>query len=365
MLQWFYRRTVAHLVSSLPKEMFWTELLLSYFPIDRRRFRQQMLARFCFLLVVWLAGFVAYTSDGLMVSYLFELRIYPILFGTGFIILIGTYMVQRTLSNLIQNIRPLLKLEDIQFQKLHERVQHYSYSFLPCLFIALGLVVFASDAPTQFLQALAEGLTLYAIWDLFFIVFMYLLTATGIWMFMSIWLTIFLISRQPLSVKLSPEIIERFRDLSIVALWISLGYFLGLTFSIGLTTSSAGAPAPSFFEIVTSPNLFFVAIGIVGILLPFYNIHKTLLKLKKQELLKIEEESEQLLKHLDAVLAEPPTKQVSDQTIAILARLFSLQVKERHVKEAQEWPIDISFLSKLAGLVLIPIISRIAIQIFL
>lgn len=350
---------------SLPKKMFWTELLLSYFPIDSSRFGQQIVARFCFLLVIWLTGFVAYTLDGLLASYLLDLRIYPILFGMGSIILFGTYMVQRTLSNLIQNVRPMLKLEDIQFQRLHERVQRYSYSFLPCLFIAVGLVVFASDAPSQFQLALADGLTLYAIWDLFFVFFMYLLTATGVWMFMSIWLTIFLISRQPLSVKLSPETIERFRELSIVALWISLGYFLGLTLSIGLTTSSSGAPSPSLFEIVASPNLLFVAIGIIGILSPFYNIHRTLLKLKTQELLKIKEESEQLLQQLDAVLAEQPTRQVSDQTITIMARLFSLQVKERHVKGAQEWPIDISFLSKLVGLVLIPIISRIAIQMLL
>lgn len=56
---------------------------------------------------------------------------------------------------------------------------------------------------------------------------------------------------------------------------------------------------------------------------------------------------------------EALAKQVSDQTITIMARLFSLQIKERHVKAAQEWPIDLSFLSKLMVLGLIPLISRI------
>ena len=43
-----------------------------------------------------------------------------------------------------------------------------------------------------------------------------------------------------------------------------------------------------------------------------------------------------------------------------MVRLFILQIRERHVKAAQEWPIDVSFISKLIGLGLIPIISRIA-----
>jgi hypothetical protein len=86
--------------------------------------------------------------------------------------------------------------------------------------------------------------------------------------------------------------------------------------------------------------------------------------LKKRELSEIEEESRQLLQQLDDVLAEQHTRQVSDQTITVMARLFSLQVKERHVKAAQEWPINISFLSTLIGLGLTPIISKIAIELF-
>ena len=348
----------------MPKKMLWTELLFSRFPIDENVSWQQMLARFSLLFAVWLTGLLAYAWDGLMMSYVLELHIYPILFGMGFLILFGTYMTQRTLGELIQNIRPILKLDDLQFQKLHERVRRYSYSFIPCLLLAIGLVVFTSDVPNQFQLALAKGFTLHVVWNLSFSLFFYLLIATGIWIFVSIWLTIFLISRQPLSVKLSPELVEKFRDLSIVALWVSLGYFLGLSLSLGLTTFSAGAPALSLLEIVVSPNLFFIVIGIIGILFPFYNIHKALLRLKRQELLKIAEESERLLQELDEILAKQPTGRFSGQTIGTLARLFSLQFKERYIKAAPEWPIDISFLSKLTGLVLIPIISRIAMQIF-
>ena len=324
-------------------------------------FAQQMLARFCFLFSVWLTGFVAYALNGLMISYITNLSIYQTLFGTGFIILFGSYMVQRSLEDLIPNVRPMLRLDDSLFRKFSERVKRYSYSFLPCVFIALGLV-FLSGAPNEFQQALVEGFRLHIIWNLSFTFVSSLLGATGLWMFMSIWLTIFLTSRQPLNVKLSPKTIEKFRDLSMLALWFSLFYFLAI--AIGIVTLSAVVPAFSLLEIVISPLLFFIAIGIIGILFPFYNIHKALFKLKKQELLRIEEESEKLLQQLDEVLAKQPTRQTSNKTVTIMARLFSLQVKERHVKAAQEWPIDLGFLSKLIVLVLIPIIVRVSIEIF-
>lgn len=324
-------------------------------------FAQQMLARFCFLFSVWLTGFVAYALNGLMISYITNLSIYQTLFGTGFIILFGSYMVQRSLEDLIPNVRPMLRLDDSSFRKFSERVKRYSYSFLPCVFIALGFV-FLSGAPNEFQQALAEGFKLHIIWNLSFIFFSSLLGATGLWMFMSIWLTIFLTSRQPLNVKLSPKTIEKFRDLSMLALWFSLFYFLAI--AIGIVTLSAVVPAFSLLEIVISPLLFFIAIGIIGILFPFYNIHKALFKLKKQELLRIEEESEKLLQQLDEVLAKQPTRQTNNKTVTIMARLFSLQVKERHVKAAQEWPIDLGFLSKLIVLVLIPVIVRVSIEIF-
>jgi len=347
--------------------MLWTELLFSYFPIDEKMFWQQILARFCFLFSVWLSGFLVYALEGLMTSYIMNLSVYTILFGTSFLVLFGSYMNQHKLNDIIQNVRPMLKLDDPQFQKFSERLERYSYSFLPCLFITLAFAVASigillTGVPNEFQQAWVEGFKLTAIWGLFLNFFGWLLIATGIWMVVSIWLTIFLISRQPLNVELSPETIEKFRGLSILALWFSLFYFLGV--SISNVLFLAGATALSLLEIVVSPYVFFVAIGIIGVLFPFYNIHKALLKLKKQELLIIEEESEQLLQQLDEVLAKQPTRQISDQTITIMARIFSLQVKERHAKAAQEWPIDIGFLTKLIGVGLIPIIARLAAQIF-
>lgn len=343
--------------------MLWTELLFSYFPIDENVFWQQMLARLGFLFAFWLVGLVLHVFDGLMTVYLSALNLYVTIFGTLFVILYGSYYVQRTLIGVTRNFRPILKLDDVEFQEFSERLEHYVYSFLPCLFIAIAFGIFLSDVPSQLQQLLVEGLRLYAVWNLLASSLGSLLVGTAIWMFVSIWLTIFLMSRQPLNVKLSPETITRFRELSMFALWFSLFYFIGI--SIGNISIITNVFAISFLEMLTSPLLFFIAVGIVGILFPFYNIHLALLRLKKRELRDISEESELLLQQLDEVLAKKPSRESSAQTISIMAHLFSLQMRERNTQAAQEWPIDVSFVSKLIVLGLIPIISRVVASLIL
>lgn len=352
----------------MPKEMLWTEWLFGYFPINRKNLWHQMLARFCLLVLLWISGLLAHAADGLMTTYVSELNVSLSIFGTFFMVLFGSYYVQRTLGDIIRNFRPMLQLDDTQFQKFSERLGRYSYSFLPCLFIAVGFGAVAGGA-SLFQQALTEGFSLHVVWNLSVSLFGWLLGATAIWMLGSIWIIIFLISRQPLNVKLSPETITRFRELSMFALWFSLFYFLGV--SIGNITFLARTPALSLIEIVVSPYLFFTAIGMVGVLLPFYNIHNALFRLKKQELSKVSEESEQLMQQLDEILKKQPARQMGGQidavvaqTTAITARLLVLQVKEKRVKAAQEWPIDVGFVSKLIGLGLIPILGRIVAEIF-
>ncbi len=322
-----------------------------------------MLARFFFLLGIWLSGLLVFALDGLIMEYALDMNVYLTHFGTSFIILFGSYVVQQKLSNVIQDFRPMLKLDNIEFQKFSKRLERFFYSFFPPLLIAIALGV-VMGMLGQFQQALVEGLRLHVAWNMLFNSFGLLLTATAVWMFISIWITIFLISRQPLNVKLSLETIARFRELSVLALWFSLFYFIGV--SIGNFAFFTGAQALSLTEILISPYLFFIAIGIFGILFPFYNIHLALLKMKKKELSKISEESQQLLKQLDEALTKQSAEQNVDPNVSIMHyRLFSLQVKEKHVRAAQEWPIDMSFLSKLLVLVLIPIISRIIVMLII
>jgi len=120
----------------------------------------------------------------------------------------------------------------------------------------------------------------------------------------------------------------------------------------------------SLTEIILSPGVVFIAIGVISVLFPFCNIHRTLLGLKKQELQRIQGEFERLRRQLDEVLEKQLDQQFSNQTIAIMGRIFSLQMKERSVRAAPEWSIDISFLSKFLGLVFMPAIIRILVEIF-
>jgi MFS family permease len=341
--------------------MLWTESLFSFLPIKKEVAWQQILVRIGFLIVLWLTGLLTHAIDGMLMVYLLNVNVYLSLFGTSFIILFGSYYVQRTQKDVVQNFRPMLKLDDLHFQRFFQRLKRFSYSILPILFIAICYVVLGG--PDQFREILIEGFKLHAIWSLSVTIFGILLAATAIWMFVSIWLTIFLISRQPLNVKLSSETVARFRELSMFALFFSLFYFLGV--SIGNIPFLTSTPTLSLQDIIISPYLFFIVVGIIGIIFPFHNIHATLLKMKQQELSKIMDESQQLLHQLDAALNEPPSKQLNNQTITIMARLLSLQVREKHVRAAQEWPIDTSFLSKLIVLGLIPIVSRLVVMMIL
>jgi hypothetical protein len=267
----------------------------------------------------------------------------------------GTFMIQETLGDTVLSVRPLLNMDDSKFKKLLGRIEWYSYSFIPYLLLALVMVVLTGNIVTIVSRTLFEGF--HGIWTACFMFFSSLLTATGIWSCVSIWLTTYLMSRQPIQVELSPETIKKFRGLALLGLQFAAFYFLAVSFGVVLPLSQT--PIHSLTDVIMSPILPFTVVGLVGVLLPFYNIHRTLLSLKKQELSKIQSEFECLETTLDEMLTKPDD-QLSDQTAgAITLRIFSLQVRERRIRAAQEWPIDIGFISKLLGLGLAPVAVKI------
>lgn len=316
-----------------------------------------MLARLLFLLLIWIAGLVAHEVDGLLSSYIWNLQIYQALFSSGFIVLLGSYMMQRSLHSTILSFRPLLKMDESLFHNFSERLERYSYSFLPCLLVALLFTGLWSGVPLEFQRMLVEGFSLHVIWFLSFAFFVNLLLATGIWFGVSIWLTVFLISRQPLKVEPSARTVEEFRGLALLALWFSLFYFLGV--SIGIMITFLGSPGVSLLEFIMSPFTFFIALGMVSVLFPFYSIHRTLATLKKQELVKIGVELGRLGERLEDVLKS----KLTDEVVMVVGHLFSLQLRRERVEAAQEWPIDITFLAKFSAVVLIPVIGRILLEI--
>ena len=146
----------------MPKGMYWIEKIFNYFPIGRR-FSHQMLARFCFLTLLWLVGLLSYASDGLATSYISKPQFYQYLFGAGFIVFFGSYMMQRSLHGVVLSFRPLLELDASQFRKLVVRVERYSYSFVPCLAIGLFLLAFFSGTYGEFQGVMTYGLSLYRV----------------------------------------------------------------------------------------------------------------------------------------------------------------------------------------------------------
>lgn len=342
--------------------MIWIEKLVGYLPINKESHWHQLVSRLLLLFLVWLSGLLVYSYEGLFTVFISNLSVYQMLFGTGFIIFFGSYMIQRSYDNTISSFRPLLEMGDPQFEIFSDRIKRISYSFIPCLVIALLLTVFLSDFHESVEILLFEGFKLSILWDAVFVFFSYLLVATGIWFGCFIWLSSFLISRQPLKLELSPKTIEKFRGLSIMILWFSLFYFLSI--SIGITTMLIGGPSVTVFEIFFSPLSLFIIFGILMVLAPFYNIHLTLLEMKRRELREIESEYEDLKKNLDEVLKLKAENQFGDNALSLIGRVFSLQIRERSVRAAPEWPVNLSFASKMISVILIPTLSRILVEVF-
>ncbi len=321
------------------------------------------------MLAVWLIGLAAFALDGQADQYISNVLWIP-LYGSYLLILVGTHLIQNSLGNTVLSVRPLLNMDDSKFKKLLGRIEWYSYSVIPYLLVTLILFArpLSQGAVTVLSTALFEGF--HGIWIVFFAFFSTLLSATGIWVCVSIWLTTYLISRQSMHVKLSLETMNKFRGLSVLGLQFAAIYFVGVSFGVIFPLP----PIHSLSDVILSPIIPFTVIGLIGVLIPFYNIHRTLLSLKRNELSKIQSEFEHLETTLDGIFAKPDD-QLSDQSTGARARehsletlitagtislrIFNLQVRERRIRAVQEWPIDMGFISKLLGLGLTPVAAKI------
>ena len=338
----------------------WTETVFNRLVRDPDSLWQQILARVFFLCLVWLSGLLAYAADGMVLSYVADLQIAQGLFANGLIILFGANMLQRVLPGILESFRPLVKLDDASFGKLRESVLGLGGRVEPILVLCLVMTGLFTRALQDVAWMLGHGATLHSVWLVGFVFFLYFLVATGIWLGVSLWLLTFLVSRQPLNVELSSNIVERFRNLNSVALWFSLFYFMSLGIGGGL--SLIGAPAFSFLELLLSPFLLFLLLGLVSVFFPFYNIHGTLVRLKRQQLEEIANEFQTLSRSL-ASSEGGQGGHSTEEMLRNLARLMMLQIREQSVKSAPEWPVDVGFVSRLMSLFLVPLMIRLVVEI--
>jgi hypothetical protein len=108
--------------------------------------------------------------------------------------------------------------------------------------------------------------------------------------------------------------------------------------------------------------IFLVIMGVLAFLLPFYHVHRVLMKLKKQELLEIEEEHDRIIQDLTGKTSTHQASDTEAHMMYLIHSIISLEVlhiRERRAKDADDWPIDMTILSAVAGLVLIPILVNI------
>lgn len=333
----------------------WIEWFFDQFPLSKDNTWRRMTIRVLSLVFIWILGFVFYSIEGKGETYISNITQAMNFIGTGTIVLYGSYMIQESLPSVIQSFKPILRLDEDEYQSLFDRITGLSFSYLPCMLIAsIFMIAYSWDNILTFeLRAIGSS----QIWDYLFGFFNYLLSATGIWMGVSIWLTIFIISKQPLNLELTSTTIEKFKGLTMLALWFSLFYFLAL--SIVVVINFIGVSAVSAIELIFSPFTIFVFIGVVTVFFPFYNIHLTLLKMKKNELTKIERDYVELQNKL-ALMNE-----LSDSTsTSLIGEILSIQLRERIVRNAPDWPIDINFITRLSTLVLIPALVRVSVELF-
>jgi hypothetical protein len=353
--------------------MFWTERLFQLIPIGRERgsfasfLAVRLIRSLCLTFILFLIGVLAVLIQG--TSTLAQdprsLIAYGYFFACVFLAFVVSGWFHSKWDWFFGWSSHIIKLSETEFGKFRDRMEKFINSSFACLIIALPFFIqFLMYSFPLFIKDWGAIMFVYMAFVNFFMILFF---GTLIWYIVSMWITFYVTLRQPLSLKLSPRTNEEFQPLAIwglkilfvalvVVAIIFVFYNLGIVFSPG-----------GFAGLVGSMS-FIVVLGVIAFLLPFYHVHRVLVKLKKRELLEIEGESNRLMQDLaqtafnnDALHSEENMTQIMNSQRALVS-LQVLQIRERRAREADEWPIDTTILSILAGIVLVPIISQIIIN---
>jgi hypothetical protein len=353
----------------LPKRMLWTERLFRLIPIGKES------GSFASFLTVRLIR-------ALCITFMFGLVAVPFWLGAG-ITINAFYVAIASLVALLYSLALLflvfvvsgwfhnkwnwffdwsshnLKLSETEFDKFRDRMEKIINSFYACLAIAVFFIIFGMIPSMRIaMEEVAPMLLRPTVMLVYFIftnsIFM-LLLGTLIWIIVSMWITFYVTLRQPLNLRLSPHTDEEFKPLAIWGLKVLFVTFIlvaifAIFYILGILISPSGDVG--FLEL----SAFIVILGVIAFLLPFYHVHRVLVKLKKQELHEIEEEHDRIIQNLTGTV---PMQSSDREAINSIISLEVLHIRERRAKDADVWPIDTAILSAMAGLVLIPILVNI------
>ena len=358
----------------MPKRMLLTERIFQLLPIGKERgsfasFLAVRLIRslcltFIFVLTVVLASLVSgYTGSGYTGSGFFAITGFAYFFTVVFLVLVVSGWFHNKWDWFFGWSSHILKLSETEFGKFRDRMEKFVNNFFACL--AIALILFISGViPSIPLFINTFGSMALVVWALCLNFFLMLLLGTLIWVIVSMWITFYLTLRQPLNLKLSHRANEEFQPLAIWSLKVLFVTFVFVAivvvfYNLGVVFSPGG------FTGFVGGLIFILILGVIAFLLPFYHVHRVLMKLKEQELLEIEVESNKLMQDLAQTAPKNHALHSEEHTTQIINSLASLQVlqiREERAKEADVWPINTTILSIVAGIVLVPILSQIIIN---
>ena len=337
----------------------WTEKLFKKIMNNPSKPTTQILLRLAILVLIWAIGAAIYTGDNLLLSYVQAIGIYEGLYLPGLIILYGSYGVQNSLNRIIPSFQPLLDMNEEEFKKFTLKVEGVIYAFAPCAIIGLIFAIFLSGVPAELSRLYMGGFSLRIAWNVASALFFDLLSGTGVWMFLGIWYLIFTVSRQKFRAELLDRAAEGFHELMKLTLYYALFYFITISIAVALPLLSSRSS--SWGEVIFSPYLLFVLLGAASVIFPLFSIHDALVKLKGVRLGKLRAESDDLIQQLDQIRLSGGD---SNQILVLMVGLQAVQLKERYVQAAHDWPVNMDFVGKLAGLIIMPTIVRIFIELF-
>jgi hypothetical protein len=353
--------------------MLWTERLFQLIPIGKESgsfasfLKVRLIRSLCFAFVIgliglpffWGAGFntnTFYVAVSILVAMLyFVIEIFLVLVVSGWF--------HNKWDWFFDWSSHILRLSETEFDKFRDRMEKVINSFYACIGIAAIFIVIGMIPSMRIIIEMLAPFTLRPMVMIVFLVFtnsfMMLLFGTLIWMILSMWITFYTTLRRPLNLRLSPHTDEEFRPLAVWSLKVLFITFMLIPI-FAVFKEIGVLVVPGGFAGAMGVLIFYIILGVLAFLLPFYHIHRVLMKLKKQELLEIEKEHDKLVQDLAKTSS---TNQASDtEEHMMLSKMVSLQIleiRERRAKEADVWPIDMTILSAVAGLVIIPILVNI------
>lgn len=360
--------------------MLWTERLFQLIPIGKESgsfasfLKVRLIRSLCVTFILGLISALGYIISGVTTpgaNGLLGLLLLFIAGGYGFSLVFLTFVVSGWFQNkwdwFFGWSSHILKLSETEFGKFRDRIEKLVNSFFACLIIAV--IFFILGAIPSFaiiLKMIGPVLrpTVLVVWLGATNFFLILLMATLLWIILSMWITFYVTLRQPLSLKLSHRADEEFRPLAIWSLKVLLVSFALVAIIVvfkGLGILVVPGGSASFLGLL----IFLMMMGVFAFILPFYHVHRVLMKLKERELREIEGESNKLMQDLAQTASKNHPLHSEERTIQIIDSLVSLQVlqiRERRAKEADAWPIDTTILSILAGIALLPILSQLIIN---